>query len=108
MVKRGKHKIGRKTVRGMLSWSHYRFQQRLIAKAEECGVLIIHCNEAYTSKTNTLSGKIKNVGGRSRIPVTLKVGSDRLKTFIDRDVTGSRNIMIRTLRLDSSELNVQC
>jgi len=31
--------------------AHYRFRQRLVAKAEELGVHIIIQNEAYTSKT---------------------------------------------------------
>ncbi|KAG9284664.1 hypothetical protein G9A89_002012 [Geosiphon pyriformis] len=31
----------------MLGWAHYRFQQRLIAKAEELGVPAIIQNEAY-------------------------------------------------------------
>eukprot|EP00122_Pirum_gemmata_P001718 Pgem_evm2s1549 len=51
-TKKGR-KIGTKTVRGMLCWSHYKFRQRLIAKSElfnDCNV--IECGESYTSKTS--------------------------------------------------------
>ncbi|KAG9290913.1 hypothetical protein G9A89_011063 [Geosiphon pyriformis] len=38
----------------MIGWTHYRFRQCLIAKAEELGINVIIQNEAYTSKTFTL------------------------------------------------------
>jgi putative transposase len=59
MVNRKTQKITRKTVRKMLCWSHYRFQQCLISKAEEKGIHVIIQNEAYISKTCSWYGNIK-------------------------------------------------
>ena len=52
MVRGGKRKIRSKTAPAMLTWSHYRFRQRLHAKSREypwCSV--VETEEAYTSKT---------------------------------------------------------
>ena len=35
MVRRDQRKLRSKTVRQMLTWSHYRFRQRLLSKARE-------------------------------------------------------------------------
>ena len=51
MCKRGKRKLRKKSVRQMLTLSHYRFKQRLKQKALEYGVQVIDVCEAYTSKT---------------------------------------------------------
>ena len=58
MSRRLARKINSKVVRSMLTWSHYRFQQRLIYKVSEfsgCKVLII--DEDYTSKTCLSAGQ---------------------------------------------------
>ena len=48
-----------KTVRGMYSWRHYIFRQRLLAKAELVpGCTVIECDEPYTSKTYGACGFI--------------------------------------------------
>ena len=47
-IRKGR-KIHTKTVRGMLCWSHYKFNQRFISKSElfsDCKVL--ECDESYT------------------------------------------------------------
>ena len=44
-----KRKIDRKSVRSLLTFSHYRFKQYLKYKAEEYGKNVIEVNEAYTS-----------------------------------------------------------
>jgi putative transposase len=52
MVKRGMRKLHKKTARAMLTWSHYRFRQRLLSKSREypwCKVILTE--EPYTSKT---------------------------------------------------------
>ena len=53
-----------KTVRGMCTWAHFRFRERLKAKAELfpwCNV--IECDEVYTSKTCGRCGRInENLG----------------------------------------------
>ena len=56
-------KITCQTVRNMLSWAHFRFQQWLISKAEETGVRVIIQNEAYTSKTCSWCGNTQVIGG---------------------------------------------
>ena len=50
----------------MLNWSHYKFHQRLLQKAElTAGCTVIMCHEPYTSKTCGACGHIyKNLGGR--------------------------------------------
>ncbi|POG72548.1 hypothetical protein GLOIN_2v1594591, partial [Rhizophagus irregularis DAOM 181602=DAOM 197198] len=55
-------KIRRKPVRKMLYWSHNKFKQRLISKAEEKGIYVIIQNEAYTSKTCSWCGNIQKIG----------------------------------------------
>jgi putative transposase len=93
MVKKGKRKIRSKTARGMLTWAHYRFQQRLIDKTREfrqCTVVIV--DESYTSKTCGGCGHLHN-----------KLGSNKVFTCphchicLDRDVNGARNILLKFL-----------
>jgi putative transposase len=91
MVNRKTRKITRKTVRKMLSWGHYRFRQRLIAKAEELGVRVIIQNEAYTSKTCSWCGNVQRIGG-SEIYDCQNCG-----TVMDRDENGARGIFLRAL-----------
>ena len=95
MVMRGHRKIGSRTVRGMLTWSHYRFQQRLLNKSREfpwCKVVL--CDEFYTSKTCTGCGVLNNSLGGSKV---FRCGSCGL--VVDRDVNGARNILIRYVSL---------
>ena len=93
MVKKGERRINKRSVRGMLGWGHYRFQQRLIAKAREyegCRVKIV--DEAYTSKTCGRCGEINhNLGGNK----VFRCKDCRLE--IDRDINGARNIYLRVL-----------
>jgi putative transposase len=63
MVLKANRKLRSKTVRAMLTWSHYRFKMRLKNKAFEFGKTVIDVCEAYTSKTVSWTGEIKNVGG---------------------------------------------
>ena len=73
-----------------MTFSHYKFKQRLKQKAFEYGKLVVDCNEAYTSKTNNFTGEINNgLGGREFI----KVGNKR----IDRDINGALGILLRAL-----------
>jgi putative transposase len=91
-------KISSVTVRKMITWSHYRFQQRLINKAREypwCCVEI--CDEAYTSKTCTKCGHInKKLGGNKTFKCSLRSCGFQ----IDRDFGGARNILLRYLTLN--------
>jgi putative transposase len=89
MVLRGKRKIRAKTVRSMLTFSHYKFQQFLRFKAREHGKIVIAVDEAYTSKTCSWNGKIKEIGGAKWI----KDGD----IVVDRDYNGARGIYLRAL-----------
>jgi putative transposase len=84
-------KIRAKSVRQMLTLSHYRFKQFLKHKAFETGKLVLDVNEAYTSKTVSWTGEIiYNLGGRKKI----KSSDGRV---MDRDLNGGRGIFLRSL-----------
>ena len=91
MVKRGRRKIRSKTVRNLLSLAHYRFGLFLKHKAAETGVAVLNVSEAYTTKTVSWTGELReNVGGASVI-----VGGDGER--MDRDYNGARGIYLRAL-----------
>ena len=89
MVPKYKRKIGKKSVRAMMSFAHYRFQEFLKFKAKSCGKVVINQCEAYTSKTASWTGEVKQVGGAKYI----KSGG----LVVDRDYNGSRGIFLRGL-----------
>jgi len=93
MVLKGKRTIGSRTVRSMLTWSHYRFRQRILNKEREfpwCKVVI--CDEAYTSKTCGRCGTLNNALGSSKTFVC-----NECESIFDRDANGARNILLRYL-----------
>jgi putative transposase len=59
-------------------------------KCYEHGKLLIDVCEAYTSKTHPETGEIRNIGGAK----TIKLSNGDV---IDRDLVGSRNILLRDL-----------
>ena len=84
--------INNKTVRNMLSLSHYAFKKKLISRAEINGNKIIFLDESYTSQTCGKCGTLKkNLKGNK----IFKCNECKFK--IDRDINGARNIMIRLL-----------
>ena len=88
MVKRGARKLRKKSVRQMLTLSHYQFKVFLKQKAAEYGVRVVDANEAYTSKTLSWTGDIvENLGGA-------KVITDADGNRCDRDLNGARGIFI--------------
>lgn len=89
MVARSNRKIRSKTVRAMLTFSFHKFGTRLQSKAAELGKLVYRVNEAYTSKTASWTGEIKNIGSAK----TITSGGITL----DRDVNGARGIFLRAL-----------
>jgi len=89
MASKKSRKLRSKTVRAMLTWSHYKFKMHLKNKALEFGKKVIDVCEAYTSKTCSWNGRIKNVGG-SRV---IRSGGIRM----DRDLNGARGIFLRAL-----------
>ena len=91
MVLRGARKLRAKSVRSMLTYAHYRFQQFLRWKCWQTGKALLLVNEAYTSKTCSWSGEIiANLGGRKVI-----IGSDGIR--VNRDTNGARGIFLRAL-----------
>jgi putative transposase len=88
-------KLRSKSVRMLMSFAHYRFQNRLVGKAFEAGKRVEIVNEAYTSKTASWTGEIKAIGSAR----TICSGGVR----VDRDINGARGIFLRALR-DSASL----
>ncbi|WP_372371592.1 RNA-guided endonuclease InsQ/TnpB family protein [Candidatus Uabimicrobium sp. HlEnr_7] len=92
MVLRSKRKIRSKTVRAMLNWSHFKFKNTLKSKAELLSSIVIEQNEAYTSKTCSSCGYVKeNIGGHKFF------NCSSCKKRIDRDFNGARGIFLRAL-----------
>lgn len=90
MSKRANRKLNNKTTRAMLTLSHYSFKCILEHMCWKYNKTLCLVNEAYTSKTNPTTGQlINNLGGKKVIKI--KGG------YIDRDLNGARNIMLRAL-----------
>ena len=97
MVKRGMRKLHKKTARAMLTWSHYRFRQRLLSKSREypwCKVILTE--EPYTSKT---CGKCGTINAKLGSHKTFRCESSECDYVSDRDVNGARNILLRLLTI---------
>jgi len=93
MVSRIKRRIGSKSARMMLTWSHYRFRQTLLSKSREYPwVEVIVVDEAFTSKTCGQCGELHQTLGVSKVFVCPKC-----KFTADRDVNGARNILLKFL-----------
>ncbi|MGE5655013.1 MAG: RNA-guided endonuclease InsQ/TnpB family protein, partial [Actinomycetota bacterium] len=93
MVLKSARKINRKSVRNMLTWSHYKFACYLEQMAKRQGVIVVRCNESYTSKTCTNCGHIHNKLGGSKVFNCSNCG-----VRIKRDINGARNILLRALQ----------
>ena len=95
MVSTENRKLQKKTVRGMLSMSHFMFKQILLAKSEQykyCKVVLV--TEEYTSQTCGNCGTLhKTLGGSKNFNC-----SECKYPTTDRDVNGARNIMIKTIQ----------
>lgn len=109
MVIKSQRKINRKSVRNMLTWSHYKFRKHLEQAAVRAGVIVQLVNESYTSKTCSNCGHRHESLGGSKV---FKCSNCGLQ--INRDWNGARNIMIRALQataftvdLNSNALIVQ-
>jgi putative transposase len=93
MVSRIKRRIGGKTARMMLTWSHYRFRQTLLNKAREYPwIEVIIVDESFTSKTCGRCGCLHNTLGSSKI-----FFCPQCEFTLDRDVNGARNILLKFL-----------
>lgn len=85
MTKKQKRKIRSKTVRQMLMLGHYRFKMLLKWIARKKGKIVVDVNEAYTSKTDSRTGEVKQIGGAKKI------------NGLGRDINGARGILLRAL-----------
>ncbi len=91
MTKRGARKLRKRSVRQMLTLSHYRFKDFLKHKALEYGVQVVDVCEAYTSRTVSWTGEIvANLGGS-------KVIKSSEGHRMDRDLNGARGIFIKNV-----------
>lgn len=93
MVGRAGRKLGKDSVRKMLTWSHYKFKQLLGMKCRQYGARVVLVSEAYTSKTCGSCGWMHpSLGGNKRF----RCGWCRWEG--DRDMNGARNILLRNGR----------
>lgn len=91
MSNKATRRIRSKSVRQMLGLAHYRFKMFLKHKAFECGKLVLDACEAYTSKTVSWTGEIKQKLGGA------KVIRDKDGNTLDRDTNGARGIFLRAV-----------
>lgn len=89
VARKAGRKIGRKTVRAMLTFSFYEFKQRLKHVALQKHKRVVEVNEAFTSKTASWTGEVVNIG-------SAKVITSNGLT-VDRDLNGARGIYLRAL-----------
>ena len=90
MTLKKNRKLNNKTVRNLLTLSHYRFRERLIMKSKIInGLKIIVLGEEYTSKTCGKCGELNEIGSKKDWKC------NKCKVHIDRDINGARNIMIK-------------
>ncbi len=95
MVSKAARKIKNRSVRSLLSFSHYKFGLRLGQKCVERGKVLVRVCEAYTSKTASWTGQLCNIGSSK----TIRSGS----VAVNRDINGARGIFLRAL-VDSPTL----
>ncbi len=89
-----KRKIGSKTVRSMLTWSHGRFRERLGKHDDVC---VLECTEEYTSQACSKCSHLwKKIGGAKqyRCRNDQCVASTH-RTKMDRDCNGAMNIFLK-------------
>ncbi len=92
MVTKKSRKILSQTVRTMLTWSHYRFKERLLFKCGISDSKVIIVDEAYTSKTCSMCGtQNHSLGGKK----TFVCPNTKCKMIMDRDFNGARNIFLK-------------
>lgn len=92
MSLKAKRRIRAKSVRQMLTLSHYKFKQFIKHKAFETGKVVFDVNEAYTSKTVSWTGEIVPKLGGAKI-----IKSKLTDQKMPRDWNGARGIFLRAL-----------
>jgi len=84
-------KLNKMTKRLLYMFSYYSFIEKLKFKCKNTKTRLYIVDESYTSKTCTRCGQINNVGASERYEC------ERCRIKIDRDVNGSRNIMLKNM-----------
>lgn len=84
-------KLNKMVKRVLLRMKLYVFKQRLQYKCNQRCIGYKEIDEAYTSKTCTICGKINKELGTSKI-----FNCKKCKKILDRDVNGARNIMLKS------------
>ncbi len=96
MVRRGHRRLNSKTARALCTWSHYRFRQSLISRAQSYNTVVVETTEEFTSKTCGQCGTINSkLGGKKTF------ACEKCNFRSDRDFNGARNILIRHLTKQS-------
>ena len=93
MIRKIDRKIGKKSARAMVVWSHYRFRERLLHKCRMSGTCkVLLCNEAWTSKTCSACGRLHHTLCSSKV---FHCPNPACDITMDRDVNGAKNIFLR-------------
>jgi IS605 OrfB family transposase len=92
------NKLAKKVKYSILNLSHFLFRQRLQYKCQSKGLNYYEIDEAYTSKSCTQCGNIKNDLGSSK-----HYKCENCNLEIDRDINGARNILIKFFNLKRLE-----
>jgi putative transposase len=81
-------KLRTKSVKAMLTWSHYKFKLRLEHLANKAGVVVLPICEAYTSKTVNWTGLVNHKLGGAKF---VRDGSEKM----DRDLNGALGVFLK-------------
>lgn len=89
MVKKADRVLTKNSVRKMMDWSHFLFRRRLLSKCRQTGAKVVLVSEAYTTKTCSVCGKMKKMGGAKMYHC------GHCGASMDRDVNGAKNVFLR-------------
>jgi putative transposase len=91
----GGRNISSQTVRNTMTFAHGEFRVFLEAYAKVRGVTVVHPSEAFTTKTCTGCGFVREVGGVHTLHC------ERCRLTIDRDLSAARSLSLRCLATPS-------
>ena len=92
MVKKKSRVLSNKSVRGLYSWRHFTFRQRLTSRCQREGINLFVKPEDYTTKTCTLCGHLNDVKG------VKKICCSKCGITVDRDINGARNEFLKHIQ----------
>ena len=85
-----RRRIPKQAVRKLYSLAHYRFRQFLLHKGRQFGTCVVIADEAWTTKTCCVCGKLNHFVGASEV-----FRCAHCDLVIDRDVNAARNIWLK-------------